>query len=299
MTSYDFFLNGVLFQVGTNNTVQIAGVEPGDVVSVQIVDPNGCTDDTELELNVHPAPTSQLQSNQGFEICEGDTVTFSNGGNGLVNHNFIINGQSQQNGSASSWTTSALNDQDSVMVGLTDTNGCTGTSNLIIMDVIPIPPTPNILQTLDSLEATVYGTIYEWKRNDTTTSVTTQYYTNYNDGIYTVRVYQNGCWSAWSDPLTITGTGLAALDALNVRIYPSPAYQHIFIQLTYPQQGASIDRISVIDMLGKTVYTDASPAFNGGQPMAIDIQHLPSGIYSILIEAEGERIAVPIVKEMR
>ncbi|MEQ9187275.1 MAG: T9SS type A sorting domain-containing protein, partial [Cryomorphaceae bacterium] len=299
MTAYDFYLNGSLFQVGSSNTVEIPNVQPGDVVEVNITDPNGCTDDTELNLNVWPAPTSQLTSDEGSQICEGDTVAFSNNGSGISNHDFHLNGTSVQSGAASTWVTSSLADGDSINVLIIDTNGCSGVTSTITMSVIPIPPTPTIAQLVDSLECTILGTIYQWKRNDTITATAGQYYLNPDDAFYSVRINQDGCWSDWSEAFIVTGTGVSVLNNMDVKVYPSPADQSVFIEFTHPNAIQQIDRISVIDMLGKSIISIEHPQLNGSGPFEIDIQSLPSGVYSILLKMGPERIAVPIVKEKR
>jgi photosystem II stability/assembly factor-like uncharacterized protein len=296
MSSYNFYLNGVLIQVGGNNVVTIPNVEPNDVVSVEIIDPNGCTDDTQLDLNVQPSPTSVLTSNAGFDICEGDTVTFNNNGQGLASQTFMLNSNPVQAGNT--WTTDDLVDGDSVRVALTDTVGCTGLSNLVIMDVFPLPATPTILNLLDSLQCTVVGDFYQWKRNDTTTMVTSQAYPNPNDATYTVRLYENGCWSLWSEPIVVTGTGVSELEKLSLIIYPSPAHSKLFIR----QQQAmttQVNSIQLIDMSGRTVLSIKQVDWTGESPLELDIQHLATGVYSILIETDREKIALPIVKEMR
>ena len=298
MSNYDFYLNNVLYQVGSNNTVHIEGLEPGDVVTVEITDPNGCTDDTDLPLNVHASPSSQIFSNSGSEICEGDTVTFTNDGDGIVTHDFMVNDTSQQSSANHTWTTTTLSDGDTIRVGLIDTNGCTGYSNIFVMDVLPAPAMPSIIQSWDSLKSSVVGSIYKWKRNDTITGVTTQGFDNYVNAIYYVRVYDGGCWSPWSDPVVIVGAGVNEIDAMKVKIFPSPAYRSIFVQQTGISTTA-LDRLSIVDMLGKTVYIQENPAIQGDQPLEIDISNLPTGVYSILLEGDGERIALPIVKEMR
>lgn len=299
MASYNFFLNGALYQVGSSSTVDIEGVEAGDYVSVNVTDQDGCVDDTAIYLNVSPAPTSTLASGDGIEICEGDTVSFTNTGTGLATHDFQVNDTSIQSGASNTWTTSTLSNGDSIFVSIVDTNGCTNVSNAIVMEVIPTPPTPSILQLVDSLESSVVGTIYQWKRNDTVSSVTTQYYLNPDDATYTLRVYQDGCWSDWSDSLVIVGSGIQEIGAMDVRIYPSPAYHSIFVQLTGSSSTLEVQRVSVIDMLGKTVFAVENTQLSAANPMEIDVQQLPAGIYSILIESGDERIAVPIVKEMR
>lgn len=298
MTSYDFYLNGALYQVGSNNTVIIEGVSPGDVVTVQLTDPNGCTDDADLALNVWAAPTAQLISENGMEICSGDTVTFSANGGGITDYRFNVNDSTAQTGSSDSWTTSAIENGDSIVVGLTDTNGCTGSSNLIIMTVIPLPDTPSIVQLIDSLESSVTGTDYQWRRNDTLTTVNGQYYPNPDDAFYTVRVFQDGCWSAWSEPYEVFGTGVTTISTMQIKVYPSPASEVLHIE-AQGNERLSFDRLSMIDMLGRTVLNLEKVNLDQGQRTSLDIRSLPAGVYTVILESGAERGAVSIIKEKR
>jgi|GEM_PF-1211126 len=66
-------------------------------------------------------------------ICVGDSVTFSSSGG--INYEFFLNGSSIQNGSSNTWGSSALTENDTVSVILTNANGCQAESVNYFLDI--------------------------------------------------------------------------------------------------------------------------------------------------------------------
>ena len=70
--------------------------------------------------------------------------------------------------------------------------------------------------------------------------------------------------------------------------YPNPAKNEMFL---YAENFSSIENISIIDMLGKTVIQQSSYS------KSIDIEGLPQGIYMITYTENDEKKSAKIVKE--
>ena len=69
-------------------------------------------------------------------------------------------------------------------------------------------------------------------------------------------------------------------------IYPNPASQQIFINAS-----GKIERISITDVLGKTVFE------KNENPTSINIQHLTNGIYFLKCYSEKGLFDFKFIKE--
>ncbi len=158
------------------------------------------------DVYVNSEPTAILLSNYST-ICVGNEVTFT-ASNGGTNYQFKINGAIMQNGASSSFTTSSLANADTVTVTIT-ANGCTKTSNPIIMTVNPgVIPTvtamgPTTVCDGDSvLLLSSLANSYVWYKNGSILNTTTQSYVARSSGDY--QVYVAGACSGMSNATTVT-----------------------------------------------------------------------------------------------
>ncbi len=128
----------------------IAGNNGG---TISVVANNDCatTSSQSLNVTVNPVitPNAVIASSPSGPVCQGTAVTFTatafNFGNGAVsNYDFKINGVTQQGGSSNTYTTSSLNNADSVSCVINFTGGTclassTVVSNSIITALNPVP----------------------------------------------------------------------------------------------------------------------------------------------------------------
>jgi len=99
--------------------------------------------------------------------------------------------------------------------------------------------------------------------------------------------------SDWAGPVAFTteNLSLSEWNSQNVKLYPNPFTNEIFIQL--PENVGGSYTFKVSDLIGKTIYsqqqTEKSFVFNGTS--------LPKGIYILSIESNGKIIAKKVVKK--
>ncbi|MEM1120711.1 MAG: cadherin-like domain-containing protein, partial [Bacteroidota bacterium] len=138
--SYEFLVNNVTAQAtGAANTYQTNSLNDGDQVSAVVTTTAGCQDTSDIIIiNVNPIPTASLMSDDADNvIATGQTVTFT--ATGGVEYAFNINGTLVRDTLASNtFTTSTLNNQDTVIVEVFDGNACTDSASLII--TVNAPP---------------------------------------------------------------------------------------------------------------------------------------------------------------
>jgi PKD repeat protein/photosystem II stability/assembly factor-like uncharacterized protein len=294
--NYDFFENGLSNQSGSNYTFNESSFIDGDQYYCIVTDSNGCFATSNIiTISVFGIPSSALvSSDDDDEICEGDTVTFTALNTNLSNYNFQLNGSSEQSSGANNWISSNLISNDEVWVTITDTNGCTNSTDTITTSVLPLPATPGISAILDSLMCSIPGEMYRWQFDDSVSTNNNQTVPKYGDGNYRVRIFEDGCWSLWSSPFIITG--FAGIDDLSVKVYPSPATDHVYVEFVngLNAQNASM---KLIDMSGKLVFeSDLMPIVSNNRT-EIPLNNFASGVYTIILNVDSKNYAVPIVKE--
>ncbi len=295
---YEFFKNNISFQIGSSETASTTGFNAGDQFFAVVTDSSGCLGTSNvITLSIYPTPTSAfVSSDDDDEICEGDTVKFTALNTTLSNYDFQLNTVSEQSSSSNQWSTSTLISNDEVWVIFTDSNGCQNSTDTIATSVLPLPATPNISAILDSLECSIPGEIYRWQFDDSTSTTNSQVVPKYGDGNYRVRIFEGGCWSAWSEPFIITG--FEGIDDLSVKVYPSPATDIVFIEFI---NGFNSDKASVklIDMSGRLVLEQDLRFVNAVNRLELPINEIASGVYTIVLTVDSKNYAVPIVKERR
>ena len=128
-------------------------------------------------------------------------------------------------------------------------------------------------------------------------STTTNYYdlTNLNPGSgyeFQAAVSCGALTSAWSGGrrfLTLQITREETANSLQLKIWPVPARDEVFIRFNLPE-GSSNAMLSLLDVAGKVVKSmNIGLPGAGVQTYAIDLQNLPAGMY-ILQLREGNNI---------
>jgi len=136
--SYEFFVNGINFQgPSVQATFVKSDLVDGDVVTVKVIDGNGCEDThSGITMTVKPEPLVNLNTSAAA-ICFGEEVTFT--ASGADAYEFYYNNVLVQGPSVTAtYVTSSLNNSDEVYAkGITAT--CEGLSNVISTTVNPLP----------------------------------------------------------------------------------------------------------------------------------------------------------------
>src|SRR5690606_23180310 len=93
-------------------------------------------------MTVNPRPVVNLLSSDADNtICAGSSVTFTATPAGADNYEFFVNSTSAQSSTSNTFTTSALNDGQTVSVVVKTAAGCDATSAGITIQVDPTPTT--------------------------------------------------------------------------------------------------------------------------------------------------------------
>ena len=135
---YSFKVNNVSQQSGTSNIFYTSTLANGDQVTVDVANSSNCGATLgPVSITVNPLPIPILTADK-TTICAGDAITFSTTTPG-TNYRFKVNGSPQQSGASTSFTTSSLNNGDSVTVEVTNSNGCTGESaaQYVVVNALP------------------------------------------------------------------------------------------------------------------------------------------------------------------
>lgn len=296
--TYDFKVNGVSQQFGADTTFGLGVFQNGDQITVEAFDSNSCSGISNvIILEVLPSPEiTMVCDDEDLEICDGDLVTFTASTAAGSNYIFWQNGTIVQDSSINTYTTAAIAANDLFEVSTVDANGCEGFSDSNSLNVLPLPNTPSIALLLDSLNCTIMGQMYEWQVDSVSTTTSSDMFAKQGDGSYVVRIFDNGCWSLWSDPFIITG--LNELQGFNLKLFPSPAREKIYLQ-SIDGNGTNEAQISIIDINGKLLKELTINNLFDNQQHAIDIQNLASGVYLLIVKSGGENIAIQFVKENR
>jgi hypothetical protein len=105
------------------------------------------------------------------------------------------------------------------------------------------------------------------------------------EGRYTVRVGNQGCFSAVSEAFTFVVTGLRSVaGSSGVKIYPNPTLGLFTVDL--PAGMGSLQRIAVFNLVGKKVWdgrvtVKAMPV--AGAKEVVDLSACPPGTYFVQI----------------
>ncbi|MBW8051557.1 MAG: PKD domain-containing protein [Cytophagales bacterium] len=288
--AYQWQVNGG--NVGTNSpTYATTNLTNGDAVTCIMTSSLSCVTGSPATSNaviitVTPSlPASVLISaSPNPPICAGDNVIFTatqtNGG--TPTYQWQVNGVNV--GTDSSYSSSALNNGDSVTCIMTSTLTCaTGspaTSNVVVMAVNPLP-TPSISQQFDSVLTvdTTYSS-YQWLFNDDTIIIgaTSQVYIASQTGLYAVWVTDaNGC-SGKSAQTPVIISGISDLELLsNLKIYPNPANDVLIIDAN----NIRLNMITMINSLGQVVIVNKP---NNNNTHELDVSGLAPGLYFLQIQ---------------
>ncbi len=81
----------------------------------------------------------------------------------------------------------------------------------------------------------------------------------------------------------LSGASIADVDAINMNVYPNPATENVTVAF----EAAGDYTITITDMAGRVVSTNAYSNLSGAQNIAIPVADLMSGNYIVSVAAEG------------
>lgn len=144
---YEYFLNGTSVQGPSVNDTLFSTINLQDEDSIVVIAyDQGCTSDTSylFTYNVYPVPTySFTASVTPQEICAGDTISFAGASLETLQYRFLVNdvGVTPFQPAAGAYSSSALQNDDTVYMIVNDQYNCKDTSSVFVITVNPLPTT--------------------------------------------------------------------------------------------------------------------------------------------------------------
>lgn len=228
-------------------------------------------------------------------ICQGTSASFT-ASTGFSPYNFYVNTASAQNTASNTFSSSTLNNNDTVRVLGTDAIGCADTSNSIIVTVnasptVSINPASATYCAPGSAGLTASGaSTYTWSPptdlsstsgpNVTASpSVTTQYTVAATD--------VNGCMDSETVTVTVNNcTGINLLQTNAFSVYPNPTNGNFVISANFSED----TRLELKNALGQTVLMIEEHTLTGPYKKEVSASTLPDGMYFLLYKtSEGSQ----------
>lgn len=282
---------------------------------------NGCVSDTgQGTISINPSPFVVITSSPADSICVGALASFTAlPGNAGSNpqYNWYVN--TQLVGSGISYNTTNLNNQDVVYCEMTDNAKCsmpyTDQSNFLTMTVLPwlMPSVTITVSPTGPVQSGTYLTFtatatnagnnpqYQWKRNGkdivgATGSTWGALSLNNNDTITVEIISDYKCpqpTNAVSNKIVaqVEGVSINEIHGLtNLNLAPNPNRGQFVLSGQFNYNGNA--RISVVNMLGQTIYQTDSKIINHQLYQNIELPKVANGIYHLLLEAEGHKMNI-------
>lgn len=258
---------------------------------------SGCTSSTRTAVRVTVTPAVTNNSITGEQsVCQGQphpglTGAPAAGGTGIYSYQW----ERSTTGSNSDFVTVSNGNGNDYAPGylsvttyfrrLVFSGSCgPSISNVIQIEVQPIPPTPTISQDGTTLTASIAAERYQWKLDNQTLPATTQTITATAPGKYYVSaINKNSCSSPFSEAFQITVSGAAEEGPLaQLRLFPNPTTGAVILQAATAQPDLVL---TVTNLTGQEL-----GRFNVLRQTAqqqLDLSFLPAGLY--LVQMHNDR----------
>lgn len=103
----------------------------------------------------------------------------------------------------------------------------------------------------------------------------------------------NTATASFAEKADHTGVGSVA-NAISVKTFPNPVVSSLNLQLTNATAGSY--NVQLFDMSGKVISSQKVDV-TGNTITAIEMNNCPSGVYQVVVEKNGARSVVPVVKQ--
>jgi hypothetical protein len=237
----------------------------------------GCDSFITLNLSVNTLPNASI-SGGPTTFCKGDSVILSTG---KFKQYIWSTGETSE--------AIVVKTTNSYFVLITDSNGCSDTSNKIVVKVNPLPA-PVITNSNKVLQTGNYST-YQWYLNNVTVSnAINPTYTPTSNGSYTVSVTDsNGC-AGRSVAFIVGWTGILSQQAANIHVFPNPGTGDFYIESNV----ATDRKLFVYDALGKLLFQKNIT----GKLSQVNLNETyPIGIYFFVITESDNVINFKVMKD--
>ncbi|HLG34894.1 MAG TPA: PKD domain-containing protein [Bacteroidia bacterium] len=206
---------GVSYLWSTSATSTAISVNTSGMYTVTVTDANNCTGTTATTVTVFPIPSVTLSPPGPLSICGNNTITLTANATSSVTYQWFQNNNSVPNETGATYTTGTTGNY---YVIITDVNGCTASSNIVVITQGNVGPEVSISSSLQEgcLQNTIFigygpqsitltaicpsAATFLWSTGATTPSITVT-----SAGTYSVTVWDSsGCASPATPESQIT-----------------------------------------------------------------------------------------------
>jgi hypothetical protein len=175
----------------------------------------------------------------------------------------------------------------------TDSCGNGTVSPNFAVTVNPIPPTPVITNSGDTLHSSAPAGNQWYFEGSLIIGANSQTYVATQSGHYWDVVDLQGCSSDTSNHLYIIITGIAPHPATAINLYPVPNNGRFNVSITTASEQTF--SISVYNNLGVKIYEETKVDVNGSLQRVIDLRPAPDGVYSVIFKNSLNEVVKRIV----
>lgn len=258
-----------------------------------------------VNVDTFVTPTASIQLTSGQNpACAGDSLTFTASGTHqgtAPTYDWFVNGVPAQSSSLATFTSTTLNDGDTVMVTITSSEMCvtsaTANSGDTVIALISDPVAAFAQSTLgDSVFFTDQSTgtvdTWSWDFGDSsgTSNVQNPAYPYSTPGTYTVTLIASNACGNDTTTQTVVVVGRPGLISHSIKVFPNPSNGQI--QVTVSGARSEIEW-NVIDVIGKQLRsgTERNTKFE------LNLNDLAAGTYYLRVRVEGQQLVEKLVIE--
>lgn len=290
-SAYQWWRNGQLIAGAMADS--LVATQAGAYV-LQVFNNSGCSSlsaNANVVVNPLPAtPVLNLSGNQS--LCAGSSLILTTSASGIFQ--WLLNGLPISGAIDDTLTVIAAGNYT---LQISNSNGCSSLSSPVNVNLVPLPPKPNIIRVNDSLLSNApSGNQWYLVGFGPFPNGTNQSFVPATAGSYFVTVTVNGCTSPSSDTIAFVGSATQALNGnLPLKVWPNPSNGDWFIQVQNENQGTET-QFELSDLTGKTIRRESSVI--GQSNYQIRSEGLTSGLYLLKV-IQGVKSATVKIQLLR
>lgn len=269
-------------------SVTFRTIKPGQH-TVLVRDETGCVTSLTATVTNATAATLTLTNLKNVSCAGGHdgsaTIQVNGRQNGPLTYGWQTKNPSDSLGASATVTRLP---EGEFTVTVTDTNRCTVSATASLTAQNPLPPKPTITTSGGNLVSSATSGVQWFSGTDLKTGkpvpgATQATFTPFQSSPYFVLVTANGCASLPSDAVSFILTALEPTMLLMLRVLPNPISGELRVEVDQPDRATL--RIELIDVNGRTILNEQTPAFSGKRQFAWPLQNANAGVYLLQAEA--------------
>ena len=220
-------------------------------------------------------------------ICAGSNLLLTTSASGP--YQWLLNGTPLLNATNDSLTVNAAG---SYAVQVSNANGCSNSSNVVQVNVVPLPPKPNVIRVNDTLLSNApAGNQWYLVGFGAFPNGNGQSFTPTTAGSYFVIVTLNGCSSVPSDTIAFVGSASLSINgALPLSVWSNPSRGSFHVRLD-EVDGEEV-QFEVMDLSGRMLLRELKPALQ--DIYSLEAGALASGVYVLRVSSGGRTGTIKI-----